>query len=63
MLGHPPTEPERLARLVLATYGRAEAAVSGRHSNIAVEAAAERIALGAAEARDAIQAAREAAGT
>lgn len=63
MLGHLPTEPERLTRLLLAAYGRAEATVFGRGSVEWVESvasAAERVAKGAVEARDAIRAAREA---
>ncbi len=60
LLGAVPDEPARLVRHVLATYGRAEAAVFGR---TAVEAAAERLALAAAEGRAAMGAAREAAGT
>ncbi len=58
LLGHMPDEPARLARHVLATYGRAEAAVFGRTG---AEAAAERIALAAAEGRAAMHAARSAA--
>ncbi len=63
MLGHAPTEPERLARLLLAGYGRAEATVFGRGSAEPIASAAERVADGAAEARKAIHAAREAAGS
>jgi hypothetical protein len=58
MLGHTPSESQRLARHVLAAYGRAEAVVFGRAD---VGAAAERVARGAAEARDAIAGARGAA--
>jgi DinB family protein len=59
MLGHVPTEPARLARHVLAAYGRAESTVFGREG---VDDAFDRIATGAAEARAAIRSAREAAG-
>jgi DinB family protein len=62
MLGHAPSEPQRLTRILLAAYGRAEATVFGRASVEPVVSAAERIARGAAEARDAIHAARLAAG-
>ncbi|MGZ9160921.1 MAG: DinB family protein [Candidatus Limnocylindrales bacterium] len=58
MLGHVPTEPARLARHVLAAYGRAEAVVFGRRG---VDAAVDRIAEGASEAREAIHDARRAA--
>ena len=58
MLGHAPTEPARLVRNLLAAYGRAEAVAYGR---LAVDQAADRVAAGAAEARQAIRAAREAA--
>jgi hypothetical protein len=62
MLGRTPTEPERLARLVLAAYGRAESAVFGRDpADAAVVAAVVRIADAAAEARDAVRAARNTA--
>ncbi len=62
MLGRTPTEPERLARLVLAAYGRAEAAVFGRDpADPAVSAAVARIAEAAADASDAVRAARNAA--
>ena len=59
MLGHVPDEPARLARHVLAGYGRAEAVVFGQPG---AEAAAERIAQGATEARTVINEARTAAG-
>lgn len=59
MLAHVPSEPARLVRLVLAAYGRAEAAVFGREG---VNAAVDRVVRGAAEALEAIRAAREAAG-
>jgi hypothetical protein len=58
MLGRQPTEPERLVRHVLAAYGRAESAVFGRAD---ADAAAEHVAKGAADAREAIRAARQAA--
>jgi hypothetical protein len=58
MLGHVPTEPARLARHVLAAYGRAESTVFGREG---VDDAFDRVATGAAEARAAIRSAREAA--
>lgn len=62
MLGRTPTEPERLARLVLAAYGRAESAAFGRDpADPAVMAAVVRIADAAAEARDAVRAARKTA--
>jgi hypothetical protein len=54
MIGHVPSEPARLARHVLSAYGRAEAVVFGRTG-------VDRIARGAAEARDALGAARDAA--
>jgi hypothetical protein len=59
LVGFAPAEPVRLVRHVLAAYGRAEAVVFGRQG---VDAAVERVVQGAAEARQAIQAAREAAG-
>jgi hypothetical protein len=59
MIGHVPGEPARLIRNMLAAYGRAEAVVFGRRD---VDAAVERIVEGAAEARQAVHAAREAAG-
>ncbi|MEJ7749406.1 MAG: DinB family protein [Candidatus Limnocylindrales bacterium] len=59
MLGHVPTEPARLARHLLAAYGRAEAAVFGR---LGVDEAVARIAQGAAEARVAVRSAKKAAG-
>ncbi len=59
MLGHIPDEPARLARHLLAAYGRAESVVFGRQG---VDAAVARIVKGAAEARAALTSAREAAG-
>ena len=59
MVGHVPTEPARLVRNMLAAYGRAESAVFGREG---VDLAVDRVVRGAAEARQAIQSAREAAG-
>ena len=59
MLGHAPSEPARLARNVLAAYGRAESAVFGREG---VDAAVDRVVRGAAEARQVVRSAREAAG-
>ncbi|HEX5825654.1 MAG TPA: DinB family protein, partial [Candidatus Limnocylindrales bacterium] len=59
MLGHVTSEPARLVRNMLAAYGRAESVVFGRQG---VEDAVDRVVLGAAEAREAIHAAREAAG-
>ena len=58
MLGHVPTEPARLARHVLAAYGRAESTVFGRRD---VDAAVDRVVRGAAEARAAVASAGEAA--
>jgi hypothetical protein len=58
MLGRAPTEPERLVRHVLAAYGLAESVAFGR---LDADAAAEQVAKGAAEAREEIRAAREAA--
>lgn len=58
MIGHVPTEPARLVRNMLAAYGRAESVVFARAG---VDDAVGRIAAGAAEARRAIDAAREAA--
>jgi DinB superfamily len=58
MLGHAPTEPARLVRNLLAAYGRAESVAFGR---LGADQAADRVAAGAAEARQAIRAAREAA--
>jgi hypothetical protein len=57
LLGRVPSEPERLVRHVLATYGRAEATVIGRSPSAATAAAATRIAAAAAEAREAVAAA------
>lgn len=59
MLGRQPTEPERLARLVLAAYGRAEAVVFGRAS---ADAPADIIRVAAAGAREVIADARRNAG-
>jgi hypothetical protein len=59
MLGHTPTEPARLVRNLLAAYGRAEAVVFGREG---VDDAVDRVVQGAAEARQAVHEAREAAG-
>jgi hypothetical protein len=58
MLGHVPTEPERLARLTLAAYGRAEAVVFGQPD---ADAAAGIIRAAVAEARDTVADARRAA--
>ena len=60
-LNHDPGEPQRLARHVLAAYGRAEAAVFGRAPTDGVAAAVRRIGRGAAEAREALTSALEAA--
>ncbi|HEV8698847.1 MAG TPA: hypothetical protein VGQ89_14215, partial [Candidatus Limnocylindrales bacterium] len=59
MLGTIPDEPARLARHLLAAYGRAESVVFGRQG---VDAAVDRVVKGAAEARAALTSAREAAG-
>jgi hypothetical protein len=59
MLGHIPGEPARLARHVLAAYGRAESVVFGRQG---IDGAVDRLVSGAAEARTAVTSAREAAG-
>jgi DinB superfamily len=61
MLGLVPDEPRRLARHVLDAYGRAEAAVFGRRPGAAAEEAADRIAGVAAEARQVVASAVEAA--
>jgi hypothetical protein len=61
MLGDVPDEPRRLTRHLLAAYGRAEAAAFGRRPGSATDAAIERIARSAAEARDSIASAAEAA--
>jgi hypothetical protein len=58
MLGRVPTEPERLARLTLAAYGRAEAVVFGQPD---ADAAAGIIRAAVGEARDTITDARRAA--
>ena len=58
MLGRVPTEPERLARLTLAAYGRAEAVVFGQPD---ADAAAGIIRAAVGEARDTIADARRAA--
>ena len=57
-LGRTPTEPERLVRLTLAAYGRAEAVVFGQPD---ADAAARVIAAAVAEARNTIADARRAA--
>jgi hypothetical protein len=58
MLGRSPTEPERLVRLTLAAYGRAEAVVFGQpHGDVA----ADIIRSAVAEARDTIADARRTA--
>jgi hypothetical protein len=57
-LGRTPTEPERLARLTLAAYGRAEAVVFGQTE---ADAAAGIIRAAVGEARDTIADARRAA--
>ncbi|HEV8281966.1 MAG TPA: DinB family protein [Candidatus Limnocylindrales bacterium] len=59
MLAHVPDEPARLARHLLAAYGRAESVVFGRQG---IDAAVDRVVRGAAEARAALTSAREAAG-
>ena len=58
MLGRTPTEPERLVRLTLAAYGRAEAVVFGQPE---ADAAAGIVRAAVAEARDTIADARRAA--
>ena len=58
MLGHQPGEPARLARNLLAAYGRAEATVFARREP---DDGAARIAHGAAEAREAASSARASA--
>ena len=58
MLGRVPTEPERLARLTVAAYGRAEAIVFGQPD---ADAAAGIIRSAVGEARDTIADARRAA--
>ncbi|MEO6208045.1 MAG: DinB family protein [Candidatus Limnocylindrales bacterium] len=58
LLGHVPGEPERLVRLVLAAYGRAESVVFGR---VGVDHAVDRVVIGAAEARAAVSKARRSA--
>lgn len=58
VIGHVPSEPARLVHNMLAAYGRAESVVFGRQD---VDKAVDRIAAGAAEARQAIRSAREAA--
>ena len=58
ILGRAPTEPERLARLTLAAYGRAEAVVFGQPD---ADAAAGIVRAAVAEARDTISDARRAA--
>ena len=63
MLGHVPNEPARLVRNMLAAYGRAESVVFGRQASAGIDAAADRIASAAAEARAAVEAANRAART
>jgi hypothetical protein len=58
LLGRVPTEPERLVRVALAAYGRAEAVVFGRRDP---DAAAEIVRDAAAEARTTIADARRSA--
>jgi hypothetical protein len=58
MLGRPPTEPERLVRLTLAAYGRAEAVVFGQPE---ADAAAGTIRASVSEARDTIASVRRSA--
>jgi hypothetical protein len=58
-LGRAPTEPERLVRLVLAAYGRAEAVVFGQPE---ADRAAGIIRVAATEARAVVADARRAAG-
>lgn len=58
MLGREPEEPARLARNLLAAYGRAEATVFGRSG---CDEGAARIAQGAAEALEAASSARASA--
>ena len=58
MLGRVSTEPERLVRLTLAAYGRAEAVLVGQPE---AEAAAEIVRAAATEARAVIVDARGAA--
>jgi hypothetical protein len=60
MLGHPPTEPDRLVRHVLATYGRAESVVFGSAAD--GTEAPDIIRRAASEARAAVASARAAAG-
>lgn len=60
MLGVVPDESRRLARHVLAAYGRAEATVFGRRPSAATHEAATRIAHAAAEAHEAVASAVEA---
>ncbi len=58
MLGRAPTEPERLVRLTLAAYGRAEAVVFGQPG---ADSAAEIIRAAVVEARETLADARRAA--
>jgi hypothetical protein len=58
MLGRAPTEPERLVRLTLAAYGRAEAVVFGQPDG---DAAAGIVRAAVAEARETIAGARRVA--
>jgi hypothetical protein len=60
LLGTARTEPERLVGLLLGAYGRAESTVFGREQSKGVTAAAERIAAGVEEAREALRSARSA---
>ena len=60
LLGDTPSEPARLVRNMLGAYGRAEAVVFGRQD---VDDAVARVVRGAAEAKQAVQSARDAAGT
>jgi hypothetical protein len=58
LLGRAPTEPERLVRLTLAAYGRAEAVVFGQPN---AEAAADTVAAAAHQARETVADARRTA--
>jgi len=60
LLGHIPNEQARLVRNLLASYGRAESVVFGR-AGTGVDAAVDRVARGAAEARETTASARAAA--
>jgi hypothetical protein len=59
LIGYVPDERALLVRNLLSAYGRAEAVVFGRQG---VDAAVDRVVQGAAEARQAVQSASEAAG-